>query len=65
MSAYYVLGEEPTIHGTDGEKTFTPYECNPVFHSTPEEAQYELRDYFPDGNIPKYVSIWKIERVKP
>ncbi|GGJ55969.1 hypothetical protein [Glutamicibacter ardleyensis] len=65
MSTYYVLGEEPTIHGTGGEKVFSPYDCDPEYHSTIEEAQRELEDFYPNGKAPDSVGIWKIEKVEP
>lgn len=64
MSTYYVIGEEARINES-GDTTFTPYDCTPEYHSTLNEAKDELEDWFPIGDVPDYVSIWKIEKVEP
>lgn len=64
MSTYYVIGEEATIHGTN-QKAFSTYDCTPEFHTTLEAAQDDYDDWFSNGEAPKSVGIWKIERIEP
>lgn len=64
MSTYYVIGEEARINEA-GDTTFTPYDCMPEYHSTLSDAKDELEDWFPIGDVPEHVSIWKIEKVEP
>lgn len=64
MSTYYVIGEEHRIEAS-GHTIFTPYDCMPEYHSTLSDAKAEFEDWFPIGDVPDYVSIWKIEKVEP